>query len=529
MSEVLQEALKKVEVRERAKKEKMYLANEILGYDFQPCHQELFDQYPQFDETKSWVEQNVIKNIMTLWARGHYKTTAIIVVIIQAILNFPDITILLMQGSVPVTQTLLKQIRSHFVGEAEGSRLKEFFPEFCGTPKELGPKPTMQFTVPCRKRKQIDQATCTVASPKSIKTGQHYDLGVFDDLLNESNFRNPKLLAKVQEDYTNCQPLINPGCPSWVSGTRWAHGDLYEQILRWNADGGKWKISIKTCWGDDGKSVRFPRFTKKNGQLGGFLEEELKQMEKDDPAIFSCQYLLQPVHTSQAVILKSQLYDAVIPAADAPHLSLAIMMVDLASTDSVKADDSVIQIGRMDSLGKAYLTDQRGGQWVPQELALNIMDMALIHKPVKILFEKTASCIYFNEFLRMNARARNMVLPTDFVKVNNQADAKNIRVSSWAAVVKNGRFKFFAGLPKFEKLVEQSCEFPKGRYGHDDYPDTSSLLYQELTKEFMVLPMSPRPTNPILAMIRDRENALVKTLTEQELQQIEQPDITGFE
>jgi hypothetical protein len=75
-----------------------------------------------------------------------------------------------------------------------------------------------KFTTPARVRKQLQQATCTVASPKSIKTGQHYDAGFFDDLVNDGNYRNPELLAKVEEDFNMARPLVDPGCPRFVSG-----------------------------------------------------------------------------------------------------------------------------------------------------------------------------------------------------------------------------------------------------------------------------------------------------------------------
>src|SRR5690348_17894105 len=73
---------------------------------------------------------------MVLWPRGHYKTTAVVVAIVKAILNFPNIRILLMQGSVQVTETLLSQVLSHFTGEAWGSRFQELFPEFCAIQEE---------------------------------------------------------------------------------------------------------------------------------------------------------------------------------------------------------------------------------------------------------------------------------------------------------------------------------------------------------------------------------------------------------
>src|ERR1700676_2841501 len=342
-----------------------------------------------------------MKDIMVLWSRGHYKTTAVVVKIIQAILNNPNIRILLMQGSIGVTKTLLKQVVAHFSGDAEGSRLAELFPEFCGTKTELGAT-VMQFTTPARTRKQLAQATVTVASPKSVKTGQHYDLGVFDDLVNDQNFRNAKLLDKVREDFTLAQALVDPGCYRWVTGTRYAFGDLYEHILRWQDKFGKWVVSVKDCWTDDSKgkpdlqkTPRFPRFTKKSGEIGGFTLEELLQMQADDPQNFACQYLNQPVHSSQQAYTKELLMSAVINPADTPALSQSIMVVDLASGDSPKADDSVITIGRADSVGCGYLCDMRGDQWQPMELAMNVIDMFLRYRPTKVMFEKVQSCVYF--------------------------------------------------------------------------------------------------------------------------------------
>lgn len=535
MSETRQLAQQKVEDRARAKRDVFFLANSVLGFDFQPdVHAELFAAFPKFDEGRPWVEQSDTKDVMVLWSRGHYKTTAVVVKVIQAILNNPSVRVLLMQGSLKVTQTLLKQILAHFTGEAEGSRLAELFPEFCGTKTELGATAT-QFTTPARTRKQLAQATCTVASPRSVKTGQHYDLGVFDDLVNDQNFRNAKLLEKVRQDFTLAQALVDPGCYRWLTGTRYAFSDLYEQVLRWQNESGKWTVSVKDCWTDGSKGLpddqkipRFPRFTKKSGEIGGFTREELLQMQQDDPANFACQYLNQPIHGSQQAYTKELLLGAAISPEDAGVLSQPILVVDLASSDSIKADDSVICCGRIDTMGVGYLTDIRGNQWQPMELALNVIDMALRHRPAKIMFEKTASCIYFVDFLKLIARQKNVYLPIEYIKVDNRADAKNMRVVALAGVIKRKRFRFFLGLPKFDKLMEQAITFPKGRFGHDDYIDTTALLYQELSKQMLSAPVRTSLQHPILAIMNDREHALIKTLTEAEQRAVDMPDSTGL-
>lgn len=525
----------KVADRARAKRDKFFLANDILGFDFQECHAELFACFIQYDGSKSWAAQSDVKDRMVLWSRGHYKTTAVVVEIIQAVLNNPNVRILLMQGSIPVTKTLLKQVFAHFSGEAAGSRLMELFPEFCGIKKELHGT-ALQFTTCARTQLQLAQATVTVASPRSVKTGQHYDMGFFDDLVNDQNYRNQKLVEHVQEDFDLAQPLIDPSGYRFVTGTRYAFGDLYERILRRNATSGKWVISVTDCWTDsssalrdDQKIPRFPCFTKKNGEQGGFSLDLLLQMQTDNPAIFACQYLNRPVHASRQAYTTELLRGAVINSDDTPPLSQPIFMVDLASSEDATADDSVIAVGKVDSMGIGYMCDQRGGQWSPIELALNVIDMALRHRPVKILLEGTGSCKYFIGFLQLIARQKNVFLPVDSIRVDNKADAKNMRVVSLAGVIKRGRFKFLAGLSKFDQLIEQAIEFPKGRHGHDDYIDTAALLYQELSKELLSLPIRRAPGHPILAIMADRDNALISTLTEGERQEAEQADLTGWE
>lgn len=526
------------EYRARAKRDVFFLANEVLGYDFQPdTHAELFACYTKYRDGVPWVEQDAVKNRLVLWSRGHYKTTAIVVVAIQAILNFPNIRILLMQGNIKLTKTLLRQIKSHFTGGASNSGLKELFPEFCGDARDLGPDPSLQFITPARTRNELAQATVTVASPRSIKTGQHYDLGIFDDLVTDQNYRNPKMLEKVTDDFTLAQALIDPGCYRLVSGTRYAFGDLYENIIRWHAASGNWIVTVKNCWSDDSqklpdaeKKPRFPRFTKKNGEIGGFTTAELLQMQAESSSTFACQYLNQPVHSSQQAFTE-EMWEAVkVAAHDAPPLSNSILMIDLASSENEDADDRVIDAGKVDSLGIPYLVDQRGGKWPPVDFAYNVIDMVVRHRPVRVCFENTASAIYFAETLRLIARQRGVYIPIEFIKVDNKPDAKNTRVLTLAGIVKRGRFKVFKGLPNFDKLVQQSTEFPKGRRGHDDYIDTAALLFQELTKDCLALPVRrAAATHPILVIMQDRENALIKQMTQDELAAVAVPDSTGLD
>lgn len=80
-------------------------------------------------------------------------------------------------------------------------------------------------------------------------------------------------------------------------------------------------------------------------------------MQRDDPANFACQYLNQPIHSTQQALTKEILEAAQVDAASAPPLSHAVMQIDLASSDSIKADDSVIAVGMVNDSTAAGFTD----------------------------------------------------------------------------------------------------------------------------------------------------------------------------
>jgi predicted phage terminase large subunit-like protein len=222
-------------------------------------------------------------------------------------------------------------------------------------------------------------------------------------------------------------------------------------------------------------------------------------MQANDPAMFASQYLNQPIAEGAQLFTEQKLLAACIAAKDSPACSPTVLFIDLASEGN-NPDDSVIVAGRVDALGRMYVVDIRGGQFSTSELAIHVIDMALRHRPLRIMFEKTASCQYFVEYLRVICRDKNISLPIDFIKVDNKPDAKNVRVAALEGHIRNKRFFFYVGLPQWDKLVEQACQFPKGRHGHDDYPDTCALMANEFGKQYTPT-MRVSPMNGLMRLI----------------------------
>src|ERR1700730_6583190 len=243
--------------RTQALTDHMYLGCEVMGMDFQEIpHRGLFSHFIQKDTyqiTPIYDLSTGIKKRMVLWPRGLFKTSAIIVEIVQFILNYPNVRVCFLTGGDTLAKRQLARVKKVF--ESPTPKFKMLFPEFCINPRmrrQLGN--AHEFTVPCRTNDALAEPTMAITTAKSVKAGSHYDIIFVDDLVNDQNYKSEKLLAKCKEDYKDIRALLAPDGYMYVTGTRYSFGDLYEEIQesakKEMAETGQktWNFSILPCW-----------------------------------------------------------------------------------------------------------------------------------------------------------------------------------------------------------------------------------------------------------------------------------------
>ena len=368
--------------RYRALTDHLYLADDVMGMDFQEIpHRWLFNKMLQKKPGTPLYDLDLVKKKrMILWPRGIFKTSSIIVEIVQLILNYPNIRICFLSGSDTLAKMQLGRVKRVF--EQPTKKFRELFPEFLAD--ELGN--TSEFTVPCRTNFTFAEPTMKTSSARSTKASQHFDVIFVDDLVNETNFNSVKLLQKCIDSYKYVCPLLEPDGFMYVTGTRYSFGDLYEDIQdlakREIAELGTnpWIFSIKSCWvricktcahsdaehdfdsdpdgpcahgcgcrhfEDSGAtSVLFPKFRFKDGRTGGhdphFLQAEKIRL---GTSMFSCQYENNPLAEgdqtfTEGLIGQQTLWDETkMPSAlQAP----CFIMGDLSYVGNDKRDESVL-------------------------------------------------------------------------------------------------------------------------------------------------------------------------------------------
>lgn len=487
--------------RAKARTDPFFLA-EVLGYDFQPdVHKELFEQFVIPQPGVALADFAKTKNRLILWPRGHFKTSATVVAIVQIILNMPDVRILVMSATTKLTMNWVKEIRSHFNGKNPKSGLLNLFGRIWLTDKGNA----MGFTVPTRVRMHLKDPTVAVASPKAVATGAHCDFFFADDLVNTANFRNPELQDKLEEDFSHFIPLLDPGGYTIVTGTRYTAADVYGRIIKRS---GEWRISVKASYDENGVLL-FPQRTLPDGRKIGFTREMLDQIEKDDPVTFNAQYMNRIFSANRQTFPLELLLSSVRSTKHEqyPKDHLCYFAVDLAESKKADSDHSVIAIGRRDSNGAIWIEDVVGNNWTPAQLVNALLALAIKYRPERVFVEKSPGSEFFAEYLRTVAREKGLNVRIEMVKMSNQRDAKYVRISSLESYFRNKRLFLCASIRDWERLEEEFTQFPKGR--HDDRPDCIALLVNHLNQVAPLFPMTKFVTNSFVGIPGEDEDPTI--------------------
>lgn len=526
-----------------------------MGMDFQDNpHTILFKQFLQKRPGEGLVLSDLdtqTKKRMILWPRGLFKTSAIIVEIVQLILNYPNIRICFLTGGDKLALRQLGRVKRVF--EKPTKRFKSLFPEFClkdvrnvkianeaderawsSISPKMGTK--YEFTIPCRTTEIFAEPTFAISTARSVKAGSHYDVIIVDDLVNEQNFRKVEALEKCWEDYLAICPVLEPSGFMLVTGTRYSFGDTYERIQDASKEEEKllgktiWKFSIRDCWsfgckhcghssawhdfdvnivqgpciaegctccgyeGDGVKNVLFPQVRTRDGRSIGhtleFLEGEKIRLGE---AFFANQYENKPIAT-EAQTFTQELIDAqtLFHPDNIPSFSISTTFIigDLAYVGQEGRDYSVLFAVRK-YMGQLFIFDCDYGNWDAAAIAEHSVRFMMKHRPNIMYFEQFNGWDAYHNGIVAYAKTLNIEkVPIEWRKGSQAPKAKLARIGSAKSPLKNRRLWLFAPMPGFAILTNQLVKWPKlGR--HDDFADCCGMTVEAPTGYQLEAPPPP--------------------------------------
>ena len=227
---------------------------------------------------------------LDLWAREHYKSTIITFALtIQDILCDPELTIAIFSLNRPIAKKFLSQVKKEF---EDNNLLKACFPDVLyENPTKQAPTWSLDDGLIVKRQSNPRDPTLSAwGLVESMPTGSHFNIRIYDDIIDERNVGNPEMIEKATKAWALSLNLGSANiCKRYgiadierYAGTRYSYNDPYREIIKRGV--AKLRLHPGTDTGKmDGKPILWtPEFMlKKWVGMGSY--------------VFSCQILQDPL------------------------------------------------------------------------------------------------------------------------------------------------------------------------------------------------------------------------------------------
>lgn len=504
-----QRALTSVEptAAERGQRDLFFLCKELLHYkDMLPrVHQQVCDLFgPPPDPKKPFEEQDEIHNYLLIDPRGEFKTSISIGKTIQNWVNFPQVATLRMCGKEELAKNTVQEIKDHFLTNTD---FREAYPDavpWSDKKDEEGLAPSKwgnasSITHPHRPNPRREP-TLSIGSLDSVKAGGHFEWITGDDLVHEKNYQTRELLQSTITDWDLARNLLNPRGYRELDGTRYDWSDLYGHTIEKNR--GAWRIHVRPIWTDDFE------FAKKNGfsipadyKPGDILYlhperwtlQELLEIQADNPYLFNCQRLNNPVPVATENFSMLELVKHTIPRAKYPDTgAMTLYMTFEFNFADSEAEPAVCVVAGWDGRGRIFLIDLVTGYMNPSTLIDTIIGMWQKWPIQRALFEDSKKQRMIEPGLVSRMRQLRQSFPIDWVKFggNNQNDDDRIsQVLAFQPLLRENQLWFHAELPHLTNLYLQFSKFPKFKLRGIPYAISRLMHYRTLSSSLSAAAM----------------------------------------
>lgn len=308
-----------------------------------------------------------------LWAREHYKSTIITYgLTIKDILNNPDITIGIFSYKVGAAKQFLKQIRREL---EENKLLKTVFSDILYTsPAHQAPQWNEDGIIV---KRRTNPKECTIEAHGVIEsqpTGRHFQLMVYDDVVDERYVSTPDQILKTTKMWELSTNLGSEGGKVRYIGTRYHYDDTYKTIMERGV--AKPRIYPATKNGlPDGEPVFFTK---------EYLDRKRRTMS---PYVFSCQMMQDPKADSVIGFREEWLRYWHPEHVHIPKLNRYIF-VDPANTKRKKSDYTAIMVVGMGYDGNYYIIDMVRDRLNLHQKGEVLIELHRKYKPIMVYYEE---------------------------------------------------------------------------------------------------------------------------------------------
>lgn len=456
------------------------------------------------------------KERLLLVPRGGFKSTMDMADCVQWIINFPEVTILILTGVLPLAQDFVKEIKGHFVLEdgddkfmglfqtkkaykartmrdGEPSWFQILFPEHC-IPKDDGKGYEYQTPAVTQVEKE-----CTVfaASIEQNLAGWHVGILKLDDVVTNENSLTIDRLKAINKQVSINQAMLHPYGFYDKIGTWYDAEDTYGQDIKNEkkyAEEGEdfpMKIYIRAAW-----------WQNEAARKAGKIEEEmleqdydfwfnepnnphaltykfLRTKKKTDP-YFAIKYLNDPTQMHVVKFPRELLVRRTIHANLLPGTGMIVTTVDTAYSTKSWADYTVI-ITALIYGGRFYIMDMSRGRYNEFELPSVIAATVQRWKPARVCIEESVGVKWLGREIYREMDKLKVRSSIEFVSLGlgNKANSKMMKAKPVLRFLGDERLLFLNSCPSLDELYDELEKFGTAAATHDDIVDALAIMVNQ--------------------------------------------------
>lgn len=402
---------------------------------------------------------------LMLLPRGSFKTSVVTIgYTIQAIMQNPDIRILIANEKFDNAKDFLSEIKGHF---EHNEKFRQFYGDWLS---QFGWREDS--IIVSQRKKNLKEPTVSCAGIEVVKVGMHYDLIIMDDLVSDKNTTTKDQMDKVKDFYKLALSLLEPDGKIVVIGTRWSFNDLYNHLIE--NEKHRFNYFIRGAYNKDG-SLWFPQRLTED-----FLQDQRKSQSSYQ---FACQYLNSPVDDESArfkkdwikyysIHLGGKLIPEVNEKAKVYHGIKdcnVYLHVDPATSDRKRGDYTAFIITAVSPDDYIFILEAKREKINLTQLISRLFEYYKKYNPRRILIEMQATQAMIKFPLFEEQKRRRIYLPIEEIQHSWQK-SKEDRISGLVP-----RFEFGTIFIKSDmaELEDELIRFPVGQ--HDDLIDALSF------------------------------------------------------
>lgn len=413
------------------------------------------------------------KRRLLLVPRNGFKSSMDLADCVQYTICYPEVTILVMTGTLPLATEFVGEIREHFemtqtqeidtkgkpifkprdmkdkhTGEFTSSMFQILFPEHCIIP---GTGKLTEFQTPALIGAGDKEATVKAASIEQTLSGFHFGVLKLDDVVTNENSTTRTRIETVNKQISVNRGMLNPYGFVDVIGTWYDENDFYGETLKneetravakglqhtikGSIETGRFNSAVnvicylRACWWPKKDAEgKLPEAMTKDDYEYWFPERltwEWLTNEKDsDEWGFAIKYLNNPRQNNKVKFPKDLLLKRTIPHNQIPNQGVIVTTVDTAYSTKSWADYTVIMTALIYG-GRYYIINMKRGRWNEYDLPREIAQVAYRWKPNNIAIEESVGVAWLQREIRREMVKLQISVPITLASLGKGSKQKN--------------------------------------------------------------------------------------------------------